>query len=199
MKWDLHYKEVRSKSPLVWPDINVVRLISKSLLTAHSKVLDLGCGEGRNTRAIHELGFKDIVAVDQSENALNIVNQLYNISKKQLYCADISRGLPMFKNTHFDLVVCWGLMHYLPKPEETLQEIHRVLSDNGTVILSFSSKDERRQTVDNISNYYDRAQIETLMDSNGFNIESIGKVTDQYFTDDKIESYFWLRAKKISR
>ncbi|NRD74824.1 class I SAM-dependent methyltransferase [Shewanella sp. VB17] len=197
MKWDLHYKNIRSKAPFVWPDINVIRLLSKSSLTISSNVLDLGCGEGRNIRALHELGINTIVAVDQSKYALNVVNKLYGIVPEQLFCTDISHGLPMLQSSKFDLVLCWGLMHYLTKPEDTLREIHRVLADNGSAILSFSSKSDQRETVDNVCNYYEQTQIETLMQTAGFNIKSLGKITDQFISDGKIESYYWLMAVKL--
>ncbi|QLE86195.1 methyltransferase domain-containing protein [Shewanella sp. Scap07] len=196
MKWDLHYQDVRTKAPLVWPDINVVRLVSKSSLTKQARVLDLGCGEGRNTRALHELGFGDITAIDQSPNALKLVHNLYGIATERLICTDIAAGLPMLKSNHFDLVVCWGLMHYLTKPENTLKEINRVLSDNASIVISFSSNDDKRETVDAVRNYFTQQQVESLMVASGFEITSIGKVTDQFISDNKTESYYWLRAVK---
>ena len=48
---------------------------------------------------------------------------------------DIRRGLP-FEEGEFDVVFCLGLLETLPQPEQVLGELRRVLSPDGTMVLS---------------------------------------------------------------
>ncbi|MCL1090795.1 class I SAM-dependent methyltransferase [Shewanella profunda] len=196
MNWDTHYRDVRAKKPFVWPDINVIRQISRLNLKPDALVLDLGCGEGRNIRALLELGFRQVYGVDQSISALEIVKSRYQLPQQQLLCGSVPDVLTPFSAQHFDMILCWGLMHYLKQPEVTLQAISHVLKSGANLIISFSAKEDRRKTVDTVKSYYDENEIRQLIEHAGLTIQSIGKVTDENFTDDRIESYYWLTAYK---
>lgn len=87
-------------------------------------------------------------------------------------------------------------MHYLKQPEVTLQAISHVLKLGASLIISFNAKEERRTTVDTVKSYYDDNEIRQLIKRAGLTIQSIGKVTDENFTDGRIESYYWLTARK---
>ncbi|MBU1390586.1 MAG: class I SAM-dependent methyltransferase [Gammaproteobacteria bacterium] len=196
MSWETHYREVRAKKPLVWPDINVIRQVSRLDLKSDARLLDLGCGEGRNIRALLELGFRQVYGADQSAAALEIVKSRYQLPQQQLLCGSVPDVLTPFSAQHFDMVLCWGLMHYLKQPEVTLQAISHVLKSGASLIISFNAKEERRTTVDTVKSYYDDNEIRQLIERAGLTIQSIGKVTDENFTDGRIESYYWLTARK---
>lgn len=196
MSWETHYRDIRAKNPFVWPDINVIRQVSRLVLKPDALLLDLGCGEGRNIRALLELGFRQVYGVDQSISALEIVKSRYQLPQQQLLCGTVPDVLTPFRAQHFDMVLCWGLMHYLKHPEVTLQVISHVLKSDAHLIISFSAKEDSRTTVDTVKNYYDENEIRQLIERAGLTIQSIGKVTDENFTDDRIESYYWLTARK---
>ncbi len=46
---------------------NSERIIISKYIDHHSKILDVGCGAGRTTIALYEMGYKDIVGLDISE------------------------------------------------------------------------------------------------------------------------------------
>lgn len=195
MKWDLHYKEIRSNNPFIWPDVQVARLVSKSKLTENANVLDLGCGEGRNIRLLCENGYS-ITGIDQSKHALAIVKKLYNIDSCNLICSDAVEAMSSLSNDTFDLVLCWGLMHYIAETSSILNEINKVLKKGGKTIISFSSNNEKRETIDSVKKYFSQEEIENLIDSAKLKIVDIGLIENNFIKDNKIESYYWVLAEK---
>ena len=122
MSWDNMYKNIRSKKPLVWPEIQMIRLANKVSIDQKSVILDLGCGEGRNMRYFLENNF-NIIGVDQNEEALKILKNLYSVEDNKLICSSGEEALKSFSNDYFDLIVCWGLVQYIEEPNLILQEI----------------------------------------------------------------------------
>ncbi|WP_417762002.1 class I SAM-dependent DNA methyltransferase [Shewanella sp.] len=194
MSWESHYRDVRTKEPLVWPDINVIRQISKLSLPHSARILDLGCGEGRNTRALLEMGYDLLDVMDQSQSALAIVTNRYRLPDEQCHCAQIPEGLVIFEDQRFDAVLCWGLTHYLDDPLPTLKAIHRVLKPGHGLVISFSAKEDKRETVDTVKRYYNKKEIEQLLHDAGFTIGISGKHTDEFYSAGKVESFYWLTA-----
>jgi SAM-dependent methyltransferase len=195
MNWDSYYKDFRDSKSLVWPEVQIVRLLSKIQLKGKAKVLDLGCGEGRNIRLLCENGF-DVTAFDQSIHALNIVKKLYHLDDKQLICSNVSTGMKKLNNNYYDLVICWGLMHYITKPEFILSEIKRVLKNGSRAIFSFNSKNDHRKTVDSVKNNFSQEMIENILSNAGFSIEDIGLTENNFIFANKVESFYWVLAKK---
>jgi len=190
MSWDNMYKEVRSKKPLVWPEIQMIRLASRVNIDSKSRVLDLGCGEGRNIRYFLENNC-DVVGIEENEEALRILKSLYEIDNDKLICSDAKTALNTFSENHFDLVVCWGVMQYLDEPEAILQEIGRVLKKRAHLIISFTSEQDERERADTVKNFYSEDKIKKLIEKNNFEAINFGKVDNHFVTEDKTDSYHW--------
>lgn len=99
-------------------------------------VLDVGCGEGHNTRTLARLGAK-VVGIDISPKMIELaaaaeIDEPLGIS---YHACSFSR-MPLFKDSTFDRVV--GFMSLMDGPdyEEAIREIYRVLGPGGE--LSFS-------------------------------------------------------------
>ncbi len=95
------------------------------------KLLDAGCGSGRNTIRLFRLG-ADITAVDISEGMLKVLKR----KKPQIKTvqADV-RDLP-FDEKSFDIVVSNLVLVHLKYPEEGIDEFYRVLKDGGELFLT---------------------------------------------------------------
>ncbi len=102
---------------------------------AGQRVLDLGCGGGRTTQVLHELG-ASVIGVDIS--ALLIVAARQMFPKLDLRVANAT-SLP-FEDASFDLVIiAKNALDYIDnKPARilALNEVCRVLSAHGRFILS---------------------------------------------------------------
>ena len=91
------------------------------------KILDAGAGEGVIVEELLNKGF-DVMGVD------------INYSSKYVKRGDFSKL--EFKDKYFDYVLCLESLQYLKtkKQKNAIQEFHRVLKDDGKIILSLANK-----------------------------------------------------------
>ncbi|MGL4368751.1 MAG: class I SAM-dependent methyltransferase [Spirochaetota bacterium] len=135
--WNTHY--TRAKSALNYPDENLVRMLRPWLEGRSAEqlaALDLGCGSGRHLKLLSECGVGNITGSDYSQQALDIAKAF----GLPLVLAD-NTALP-FENDSFDIVVCWGALHYSSKESFTRQvsEIRRVLKPGGALFATLRSE-----------------------------------------------------------
>jgi ubiquinone/menaquinone biosynthesis C-methylase UbiE len=90
------------------------------------RCLDLGCGGGRASALMLELGAKEVTAVDVSEtglqNAAERIGKRPNIIFTQASCLDLP-----FENEYFDFIWCSGVLHHTESTETGFTELLRVL------------------------------------------------------------------------
>lgn len=107
-----------------------------------AKILDIGCGMGREAFALSDLGFS-ITGIDISEEVIRQVTQLslkndYNIP----FLIYDGNTLP-FDNESFDVVIIWaqtfGLLYGDTYKRSFLNECKRILKIGG--LVSFSGHD----------------------------------------------------------
>ncbi len=119
--WNDHYNRVKSK--LLFPDENLVRILSK-IEIKEGKALDFGAGSGRHSILLKNFGFK-VTALDYSENSLSLVKEADNSIETVL--ADLP-PYP-FKDNEFDILVSWGVLHYNSQNiiKDMINEYHRII------------------------------------------------------------------------
>jgi ubiquinone/menaquinone biosynthesis C-methylase UbiE len=110
--------------------------IDKSLFRG-KKCLDAGCGGGRGTVLLAEMGASEVTALDLSERNLFTTAE----RSRQKRCADVIKPvlasvlkLP-FPDETFDIVWCNGVLHHTRDPGQGLREITRVLKTGGFLWL----------------------------------------------------------------
>lgn len=97
------------------------------------KVLDAGCGHGRDTQYLVQKGF-DATGVDLAEG---MIEHAKNNKEGNFHMMDVSDL--KFNDEEFDGVWCNTVMHFF-KPEnmpEVLNELKRVLKPSGTLYITF--------------------------------------------------------------
>ena len=115
------------------------------------RVLDAGCGDGRNLLALAKAGF-DATGVDSSEAALKLcrknMKDLGNVKTAVRTGRDLSQPpiikkarlekLPIKKNS-FDAIICDHTLVHVRKIEKVLAELGRILKPEGYFFLEFTS------------------------------------------------------------
>ncbi len=97
------------------------------------KVLDAGCGNGRWSYVLSELG-ADVMAVDQSLNGINSVKTLLaNHTTFNAQQADILSPLPF--SSEFDLVWCYGVTHHTGYTELACKNVAAAVKPGGRLFL----------------------------------------------------------------
>ncbi len=103
------------------------------------KVLDAGCGTGRNIQLLLDLDAKNIVGIDISEKLLGMAKKKYNQNKKiQLFLYNLEEKLP-FKNQSFDVIICTKTLPHVNNIKQILNEFNRILKKGGIMMLDFYS------------------------------------------------------------
>jgi SAM-dependent methyltransferase len=100
------------------------------------RILELGCGEGRDTAQLGKLG--DVVAVDLGEASLRLCRQ--SVPGAMLICADLSHRLPI-RTGAFSTVVASLSLHYFSweTSRRLVAEIRRVMTRDGMLIVRVNS------------------------------------------------------------
>lgn len=118
-------------------------------LKKNGKILDLGCGTGRTTFALHNLGYKDIIGVDLTPEMIAIANELnthFNTNIKYQVGDATCLELP---DAMYDAVIFSfnGIMS-IPNAvnrNKAMNEIHRVLKDSGIFIFTTHDREKEPQ------------------------------------------------------
>ncbi len=121
-------------------DIYLLDQIMKGRYQPRQKILDAGCGGGRNMKWFLQNDF-EIYGVDSSQAAiihLKDVNQ--SLPSPRLQVADLAK-LP-FEENYFDHVICSAVLHFandIDHFKQMLAEMLRVLSSTGTLFIRMAS------------------------------------------------------------
>lgn len=96
------------------------------------KILDLGCGAGRDSKYFLEHGFS-VSASDGSEEMCKIASRFTGLSVRHQFFEDLSEI-----SSYEGIWACSSILH-LPKPEliEVISKIHTALLPNGIFYASF--------------------------------------------------------------
>ena len=107
--------------------------------TGAGTLLELGCGEGRDTLALSDIS--PMIAADKSWDAL--IKCKRNIPGTFPVLLDISRPLP-FVNASFNVIVASLCLHYFSwdVTRSIRDEIRRCLADNGLLLVRVNSTND---------------------------------------------------------
>jgi ubiquinone/menaquinone biosynthesis C-methylase UbiE len=115
--------------------------LNKIALKPHSKVLDVGCGEGRHIfGSLHEYSDVHCVGLDQDIPSLNKCKEGLEFFKElnsgsTVFMQGSVYKLPFDDNT-FDLVICSEVLEHLEDYHAAIDEIYRVLKPEGKFLPS---------------------------------------------------------------
>ncbi len=120
-----HYRTRSSQMADIYHSVDSIHLPHLvTLLRPGDRVLDIGCGTGRDVQWLRERGF-DAVGVDATEEMLNQGRRRYNLAGEH-----ISRDtLPALATVRgqFEAVTCISVLHHIG-PTELLDALYRLRS-----------------------------------------------------------------------
>ena len=141
----------------------------KILLPNKGKILDAGCGTGKNAQVMLGNGF-NVYGLDLSEEALAFSKkrQIKNLTKGSIL------NLP-FKNNSFDLIYSIDSITVLNEDETQicLNEFYRCIKGNGYLLLNVAAFQwlySKHDIACNITRRYTKREIVKLVENTGFKI-----------------------------
>ena len=161
-----------------------------SYLDKNSKILDMGCGTGRDSKYFKELGHI-VKSIDGSSEMCKVASRLLNEEVEQLNFLDID-----YKEEFEGVFACASLLHLSNEDLLiVLNKISNALKENGILYTCFKYGDSTR--VDNGRFYNDMNEekfINILTNVEDLKILKTW-VTEQYKTDTKFINYIIRKNK----
>lgn len=114
----------------------VIKQIEHTKLLKGKNALDLGCGDGKQTRALQSLGF-DVVSIDVKDYGFNTVDNA------ETYKPD--RSIISLEHSVcrlFDVIIARNLLPYLENPQQMVKNIYNWLTPDGLAYLTFFGPEE---------------------------------------------------------
>ncbi len=125
-------------------DIYLFDQIQKGRFALEMKILDAGCGGGRNLIYFMRTG-SQIFAVDQSAEAIEQIKHLAKMLAPRLSAENFQtstiENLP-FPDAYFDWVISNAVLHFAENKQQfnrMLTEMWRVLKSNGILFIRLAS------------------------------------------------------------
>ena len=100
------------------------------------RCLDAGCGSGRYTFAMQQLG-ADVRSIDMSPKAIDSVSKI----NSDAYIQDI---LTLEPNPIFDFVLSWGVLHHTINPREGFRRVASQVKPGGIFHVMLYHKDTQK-------------------------------------------------------
>ncbi len=166
-----------------------------------SKVIDLGCGAGRDASVFVEKGF-DYTGIDFSEGMLSVARR--RVPNGRFEQMDFSKM--KFPDDTFDGFWAAASLLHIPKKEidRVLQEVKRIVKSGGVGFISVREKtqidealvDEKKSG--GISRYfafYERNEFDKILQDNGF---LVMKITTHTENDKRATNWLCYFVKNLS-
>jgi SAM-dependent methyltransferase len=115
-------------------DDHVSRYSFGARYVADKDVLDFGCGAGYGVEILRSAGARRVVGIDNASDAINYAGSRYAAEGVSFVVGDCEHS--GFRSASFDVVVCLEVLEHLDRWLESLQEVRRLLRDDGVFIVS---------------------------------------------------------------
>lgn len=100
----------------------------------NSKIIDIGCGDGRGLLALRNIGFTNLTGVELSETRAKGARDLgFNIFEIDFH------NMAIFKDSEFDYLFCSHAIEHSLNPKIVLYECFRI-AKNGLFICPIDNK-----------------------------------------------------------
>jgi ubiquinone/menaquinone biosynthesis C-methylase UbiE len=156
-------------------------------ITPNAKVLDVGCGNGRNIADLLPIT-KNIIGIDNDNQAFTSAKKNFSSYPTiKILKADATK-LP-FENESFDFIICMNtFINFADKKFIILEEMKRVLKKNGKIIFNIYSEDAKSERL----KVYHGLKIKFEEEGDGVFIlgRNKNRVVSEQFSKKQLENIF---------
>lgn len=144
--WDKAWSRFLKHQGIIAPSAKLIQHMVQ-LVPRSGLVLDLGCGEGRNTIYLSRIGFRGI-GIDLSKKAIKVVgNNIFEEEVKATCLVGDARSLP-FANSSLDGILAHHLFDHLDRNGlyAAFSECFRVLKPQAPLLITCDTFDTLRDS-----------------------------------------------------
>ncbi len=163
-----------------------------SMMNKGSKILDLGCGNGRAVKYFIDRGYKG-VGIDLSDEMLKLARA--NVKNGEFYKKDFTKL--DFGNESFDSIISFFALNHIEKAtfKQIMAECKRILKKDGFLLLGMVRGSSEGYWVgfygQNMQLYgagYTKKELSDILNSEGYKIlkSEIEHFKGKYFEEDQI-------------
>jgi len=120
-------------------DEHVARYVFASKFVSGKRVLDMACGSGYGSKILYDAGAVTVHGYDLSKEAIEFANQNYLNESIKFQIMDAIKIT--FPANLFDCVVSFETIEHVSDYEEAIKGFHRILKDDGIIIISTPNKE----------------------------------------------------------
>lgn len=120
-------------------DIYIIDQILKDRYPIGSKILDAGCGSGRNLKWFYNSGFQTY-GIDINLEDIQYCKELYKLQNENFSVASVDQM--SFESNTFNHVICNAVLHFakdLSHFTQMLNELMRILKPQGSLFIRTAS------------------------------------------------------------
>ena len=130
------------------------------------RILDAGCGSGRDSKAFIQLGYS-VVAFDASREMCKMASELIGQEVWQMRFDEMS-----FDDEFDGIWACASLLHVSQNEmQSVLAKIKKALVQNGVLYASFKYGDGEIERNDRVFTNYTEDSVKSLLEDAGFEIK----------------------------
>jgi len=151
------YDSNREKSPYFKIIEGITRRCIKENIPSlkGKKVLDAGCGTGRNISLFLELGAKEVYAFDYTPDMLDFAKKRFGKNPKvRLSVGDVQTI--KYPDEFFDVTCCFKVLAHILDIQKAIGELARVTKKEGLIFLEFYSPYSFRRIFSPVSSHFTR-------------------------------------------
>lgn len=130
-------------------DLYLLDQLLKGRITPEMKILDAGCGEGRNLHYFIKNGFQYLYGVDPNPTAIQMLQMIAkHISKEQFICSNIEE-MP-FISPVFDYIICNAVLHFSNGHahfDQLFGQLISVLKPHGQIFIRMTSTQSMEKAI----------------------------------------------------
>ena len=118
-------------------DIYLLDQILKGRIALDNKILDAGCGNGRNSKYFLNQNY-NLIGIDLDTNKINSLKAEFGNDK--FYVSSIEKT--NFSDNEFDYIICNAVLHFSQNKKHFFKmfaELYRILNKNGTLFIRMTS------------------------------------------------------------
>ncbi len=112
----------------------VYKILNTLSLSKKNKILEIGCGYGYTTYAIHKNGYQ-VLGIDISKSAIDFAKKNFGDFYLQSKIEDFTN------DNKFNFIIATELFEHLVEPVGFIKKLKNLLTDDGKILITTPNKD----------------------------------------------------------